>query len=454
MGASFRPDRPQWAPEARAIRGLTFVKVFCWAQLLMVVANLGRIPVLSTDERDFPIAFNEICLGVMIVAAGLTIRSWKSVVLDRVAVTALVFAAIGGGSAVWSVQRFDLSALELFVSLAFLARWLMYFMLYVALINVVRERSTETVWEAVETMLVVFALFGIVQAAFLPNFTQMIYPDNRSFNWDEQRHRLVSTVLEPNIAGTMLMIGVLVQAARITVGAPVKWWRMLIVFSGLTLTISRSAAVGLFFGMIVVLATQGLSRRLAKIAIGAGVLVLLASPLLVRFLMEYDKFSIGEGSSAAVRFTMWLQAIRVIADYPLFGIGFNAYRYALESYGIRIIGASSYASEGGLLFVTALTGFVGLAVYCTMLWQIFARCRVIWRDMTVPADQRGLAIGATAATVGVIFASTFVNALLTTFVMEILWVLWALTFVIARAQAVRRAPANSPLPIRVVALAA
>jgi hypothetical protein len=151
---------------------------------------------------------------------------------------------------------------------------------------------------------------------------------------------------------------------------------------------------------------------------------------------------------------MWLQAIRVIADYPLFGIGFNAYRYALESYGIRIIGASSYASEGGLLFVTALTGFVGLAVYCTMLWQIFARCRVIWRDMTVPADQRGLAIGATAATVGVIFASTFVNALLTTFVMEILWVLWALTFVIARAQAVRRAPANSPLPIRVVALAA
>jgi hypothetical protein len=448
------PPASRVALEGASGKRLTFVKVFCWAQLLMVVANLGRIPVLSTDERDFPIAFNEICLGVMVVSAALTIRSWKSVFADRVTVTALVFAAIGAGSAIWSINRFDLSALELFVSLAFLARWLMYFALYIALINVVRERSVDTIWGAVETMLVIFALFGIVQAAFLPNFTQMIYPDNRSFNWDEQRHRLVSTVLEPNIAGTMLMMGVLVQAARITVGAPVKWWRILIVFVGLTLTISRSAAVGLFFGMICILMTQGLSRRLVKILLAAGCLVALASPFLIRFLMAYDKFSIGEGSSAAIRFTIWLQAIRIIADYPIFGIGFNTYRYALESYGIRIVGASSYGAEGGLLFVTALTGFVGLAVYCAMLWQIVARCRSIWQDLTVPANQRGLAIGTTAATVGVVFASTFVNALLTTFVMEMLWVLWALTFVIARAQAARRVPAGLSSPIKIVALAA
>jgi hypothetical protein len=438
----------------RSSTRMTFIRLFWWAQLLMVVANLGRIPVLSTDERDFPLAFNELCLGAMLIGACLTVRSWKSVFVDRVALTALVFAAIGGASAVWSVSRFGMSALELFVSLAFLARWLMYFLLYVALINVVREANVESVWDAVETMLVILALFGIVQSAFLPNFTQMVYSDNRSFNWDEQGHRLVSTVLEPNIAGTMLMIGVVVQAARLSAGARVSGMRMLIVFTGLTLTISRSAAVGLFFGMLVILAARGLSRRLVKVMVAAGSLVVLASPFLIQYLMAYNKFSIGEGSSAAVRLTVWLQAIRLVLDYPVFGIGFNAYRYAIEYYGADIIGASSYGAEGGLLFITTMTGFVGLAVYCGMIGLVIMRCRAIWRDETVSPGGRGLAIGAAAATVGVVFASTFVNALLTTFVMEILWVLWALTFVIARSQRARQVVPRASSSTQLVALAA
>jgi O-antigen ligase len=297
-------------------------------------------------------------------------------------------------------------------------------------------------------------LFGILQSAFLPKIAQMIYHDSRSFNWDEQGRRLVSTVLEPNIAGTMLMIGVLVQVARITVGASVRWWRFLVLFTGLTLTISRSAAVGMFFGMIVIVATQGLSRRFLKAMAVVGVLAALASPFLIRYLLAFNKFSLGEGSSAAERLNVWLQAIRVVSDYPLFGVGFNTYRYALEHYGVRIVGASSYAAEGGLLFIAALTGFVGLAVYCAMCWQVVARSRSIWRDATVPASHRGLAIGTTAATVGVVFASTFVNALLATFIMEILWVLWALTFVIARAQSARSAKTQGLPSPQIVALAA
>src|SRR6185503_7456140 len=101
-----------------------------------------------------------------------------------------------------------------------------------------------------------------------------------------------------------------------------------------------------------------------------------------------------------------------------------------------------------------LTGVVGLAVYCGMVWMVIIRCRSIWRDATAPATHRGLAIGATAATIGVVFASVFVNSLLATFVMEILWVLWALTFVIARAGTARYANAQIAPPARVIALAA
>lgn len=433
--------------------GLTFVKVFCWAQLAMVIANLGRIPVLSTEDRDFPIAFNELSLGAMLIAAALTLRSWRSIRFDRVSLTALLFAAIGAGSALWSMHRFDMTTVDLFVALAYLARWLTYFTLYVAIINVVRERSVEVVWGAVELMLVAFGLFGIVQSAFLPNFAQMVYQDSRAFNWDEQGHRLISTVLEPNIAGTMLMVAVLIHIARITVGAPVRWVRVAVIFTAFTLTISRSAAIGLIIGMVVILAAHGLSRRLARTLVAAGVLIALVSPLLIRYLAFYGKFSVGEGSSAGARVATWLQAIQIVSDYPVFGVGFNAYRHALEHYGVDIIGASSYGTDGGLLFIMALTGVVGLTVYCIMIGQVFARCRSIWRDQTVPVEQRGIAIGTGAATLGMVFASTFVNALLTTFVMEILWVTWGLTFVIARAQRERASspPVHDP---RIVALAA
>ncbi len=456
MGALLRaealqPGAVRWVGSSGG--RLTFVKVFFWAQILMVVANLGRIPVLSTSERDFPLAFNEICLGVMLFAALLTVRSWRSVRLDGIALTALVFALIGGGSAVWSIQRFDLNALELFVSLSFLARWLMYFALYVAIINVVKDRDIETLWLAVETMLVVFAIFGIFQAAFLPGFAQMVYHDNRSFNWDEQGHRLVSTVLEPNLAGALLMIGFLVQMSRVSTGAEVRWWKLAVVLAALILTVSRSAAVGLLFGLPVILAARGLSRRLVRTSAVIAVPVLLCSPLIIQYAISYGKFTFGAGSSAAARVTSWLQAIQVIGDHPIFGIGFNAYRYAVDHYGFELAGAASYGVDGGLLFIMAMTGIVGLVVYCFMLWQVIARCRVIWRDRTSTASERGIAIGAASATVAAVAASAFMNAILTTFVMEILWVLWALTFVMVRARRDRSA-ARPTSPSAIVALAA
>ena len=419
----------------------------------MVVTNLGRIPVLSTEDREFPLAFNELCLGAILIAALLAIRSWRSVFIDRISVTAMLFAFIGGASAVWSVNRFDMNALGLLISLAYLGRWFLYFTLYVALINALRESNVEDAWNAVEMMLVVFASFGIVQSAFLPGFAQMVFRDNRSFNWDEQGHRLVSTVLEPNIAGVMLMIGLLVMLARVSAGVRINWPRMLIMFTALALTLSRSAVIGMIFGGSVILAAAGLSRRVVRIFGLLGIVVALASPFLLQFLLAYGKFRVGEGSSAAARFTVWLEAVRIIADYPAFGVGFNTYRYALEHYGVRITGASSYAADGGLLFVTAMTGFVGLAVYCTMIGQLFMRCRTIWRDRSTPPGHRGIAIGAAAATIGVVVASTFVNALLTTFVMEITWVLWALTFVIARAKSARDA-SPAPPSAKLVAIAA
>jgi O-antigen ligase len=161
---------------------------------------------------------------------------------------------------------------------------------------------------------------------------------------------------------------------------------------------------------------------------------------------------LGEGTSAGARVASWLQAIQVIVDHPVFGIGFNAYRYAVDHYGFELAGAASYGVDGGLLFIMAMTGIVGLTVYCLMLWLVWRRCRGIRRDAMVTAGEQGIAIGTAASILAVVTASAFVNAILTTFVMEILWVLWALTFVIDRAR-LERSTRPSSDSTRLVSLA-
>ena len=81
-----------------------------------------------------------------------------------------------------------------------------------------------------------------------------------------------------------------------------------------------------------------------------------------------------------------------------------------------------------------MTGIVGVALYMGMLWVIVRRCRRVWRNPLADRGQQALATGIAAGTVAVCVHSFFVNSLLTPFVMEILWVLWGLVFVMARSQ--------------------
>jgi O-antigen ligase len=366
-----------------------------------------------------------------------------------------VFLLIGAGSAMWTAQQYGLSVFELSVSLAYLARWCAYFMLYVVLRASISADRAGELWRAVEHMLVIFAVFGIVQAAFLPNFAQMVYPDSRTaVDWDVQGHRLVSTVLEPNIAGAMLMIGVLMQLSLISTGARVSRWKLIVLLAALVLTVSRSSALGFLVGIGVLFVARGLSKRLIKLAAAVSVLVLLALPKIIALAIAYQKFDLSAESSAGARVFAWLRALTVFADHPIFGVGFNTFGFVAERYGWERLGAAAYGSDGGLLFIAAMTGIVGLAVYCGMLALVIRKCRSLWRNPVATDEQRGVAIGTAASIAAVVVHSVFVNSILTTYVMEMMWVLWAIVGITAEAARPvdRRASASAqPMP-RLVAM--
>jgi hypothetical protein len=292
--------------------------------------------------------------------------------------------------------------------------------------------------------MLVFAAFGIVQSLFLPHFAQLVYPDSRvGVDWDEQGHRLVSTILDPNVAGAMIILVLLVQLAQLSAGERIAMWKPTLLFAALVATLSRSSFLGLMVGGAIILSVRGVSRRMLRFAMLLGVLLIPAIPRAIEFAQKYNKLSLAD-PSAMSRVTAWLRILDVFSDNVLFGIGFNTFRFVQVRYGYSPgEGVAASSADGGLLFIALMTGLVGVGLYLAMLWLVIRHCRAVWRDPLVDRGRQALATGIAAGTVAVCVHSLFVNSLLTPFVMEPLWILWGLAFVMTRSTVVD-ARATSP----------
>lgn len=423
---SFR-KRP-WSLPVRPISALR------WTLLALVMANIARVPLLPSAGRDTSVVLNDLFVTLLVAlgAAGAIAR--RSLNIDAVAWAALAFVAIGVGSAVLGVPRFGYTPVQLALSLAYPARWLVYFGVYLFVINNVRLKDVATVWGALESTILAMTAFGIVQAIFLPNFTQMIYVGpTDTVGWDQQGHRLMSTVLEPNIMAAMIVLVLLVSLSRMSMGVVIPWWKPVLLLGGLALTISRSGILALIVGSMVILAARGLSIKLLRFFGVIALLLVAVLPRLIAFAAAYGKFDMGETSSAGVRLYAWAVALTTLFEHPVIGVGFNSYGYYKEATGLSVKNISDYSSDGGLLFVAVMTGLVGLTAYLVMCWLLVRRCRKIWRNPFLSGSDRGLAIGVAAGVFAVVIHSLFVNAMFTTFVMEIMWVGWGLVYVIAAA---------------------
>lgn len=432
--------RPQFAPRI-VIPGATMrqwrvrpVAVVQLAIASLFVAQLGRIPFLNTSDRAAPLLATDVLVLAVIAVGGIAGILARSVKVDRVGGLALLFAAVGAFMTLLAIPRYGLTGFEIVISLAYLARWTAYFLVYLVVINVVKASDVSGIWRTLERTILAFSAFGLVQAAFIPHFAQRIFPNDTEGNeWDQQGYRLVSTVLDPNIAGAMILLVLLVQIAQLAGGSRQAIWKPFLLFSALVATLSRSAFVGLLVGAAIILAVYGVSRRLLRVAALIGVLVLAALPKIVAFAQSYNKLRID--GSALTRLTMWLKALRIFSDHPVFGIGFNTFAFVQERYGYVRLGRGSYALDGGLIFIAVMTGLVGVALYVGIISVVVSRCRRVWRDAGTSPEWRALAAGIGAGAVAIVVNSLFINSLLTSFVMEMLWIFWGLAFVMARDRA-------------------
>lgn len=266
-----------------------------------------------------------------------------------------------------------------------------------------------TVRQAISIYGVMFAVLGFIQLWLYPELRNLLYA-----GWDEHSYRLVSTVLDPNFAAGILLIGFFVSLSIWQTAN--KWWGLGAVmfhFLALFLTYSRSGYLALLCG-----ASVYLMYSLKKWLIVPFFLVFLAL-IVVLPRPGGETLRLLRTASSTSRLENWRYSIALWQESPIIGIGFNTLKYANSQHRgtdtMPIRSRDAGGLDNSLLLVLVTTGAVGLFIFLKLLFAM--------RNSLLSAQStRGVYAGLYVA---LLVQSFFVNSLFYPWIILLVWVLVA-----------------------------
>mgnify|MGYP001559750001 CR=1 FL=1 len=175
-------------------------------------------------------------------------------------------------------------------------------------------------------------------------------------------------------------------------------------------TLSRGGVVGLASGLLALLALFGLRGRLRRglVLTGALVLVVLAYASWIGLAPLFARIGVTP-ASAVDRWTQYAASLAMLRDFPVFGVGFGAYRdvyFRYQPLAHRPHEVYYPYAHNDLLQFAVETGALGAALAALAFWRVLAdlvgahilgrgRCPVSADDLGVErrSDRYSLAIG-------------------------------------------------------------
>lgn len=198
------------------------------------------------------------------------------------------------------------------------------------------------------------AVLGLLQFTFLPDLRFL-----EKFGWDPHYFRTASTFLDPNFLGSFLVLTLLLVKNK---------YFFTLVFIALMLTFSRGAYLA-FLTSFIILSFLKRSLRLGIVTIILFLGLILGFSTYERLIAQPR--NIDRTQSAQFRLGTWKQGWELFQKYPILGVGFNTYRYALKQHNLgdeqflKSHGAST--NDSSFLYVLATTGLIGFSTYLLFL---------------------------------------------------------------------------------------
>jgi O-antigen ligase len=265
------------------------------------------------------------------------------------------------------------------------------------------------------------------QMGLLSRLSVLDYPSGpgvvRYINDDPARlQRATGTSIDPNSFGGMLAVVAALLAPQVISRFPILPRRramglLAALVMALLITVSRGSLVGLAAGLAVIGLVRD-RRVLVAVALGVAGLAGLAQlvPWTARYVANFTAGLAGRDLSTQMRFGEYRDALRLIARYPLLGVGFGSVR-DIDLYR----GVSSL-----YLIVSETMGLTGLVTLMAALGAVAAGIAAAWRRLP-PGGPRSIALGSLAALTAALVSGVFDHYFFTyPHAFALLWILLAL----------------------------
>lgn len=210
-----------------------------------------------------------------------------------------------------------------------------------------------------------YLLFFSSAVAALGLIQYLLVPDTRwlaAAGWDDHYYRLISTLLDPNFTGIILVLGLILTYFTY----PRSWRLYLLHLSALLLTYSRSSYLALFAAIAAIAFIKRKFYYLLFILLFLSSLYFLPRP-------GGEGVKLERLTSAKQRLANYQLGLELWQQSPVFGLGFNTLRYFRDNPASR----SAPGLDSSLIFVLATTGVVGLLAYLNLLRSLWQKSRLL-----------------------------------------------------------------------------
>lgn len=332
----------------------------------------------------------------------------------------LIFVSVGLISLI--LNFYNLTLETFLISFLYLVR----FVSYVSLYFITKEFNSSTKNKI--SILLLFSgfitvLIGYVQYFYYPNLGNLIY-----LGWDEHLYRMFSSFLDPNFAGIFFVIYfiyTLVFVKNYLIRRNIYKLILVTLLSFFTLiaiylTYSRSALIMLFISIITFLILNKKSKLIFIVVLILSLMIFISPKS-----FKTEGTNLLRTVSSESRITSMKYGLYIFEKNPIFGVGFNAYRYAQNKYlGLNnIYWRTTHAGAGtdnSFIFVLATTGVVGFIAYLYLILNILNLAK---SNLT---KNRYSAVLFSSLS-GLLISSIFINSFFYVFLLEWIFILAALT---------------------------
>lgn len=307
----------------------------------------------------------------------------------------------------------------------FLIRFLSYFFISQVILNSINKEKITPWVNLIIFVGFIFMLLGFFQLFIFPDLTSLTV-----YGWDPHQKRIVSTLLDPNFAGFIFVMTFAISTT------------LLLFFKKTKKAFSNKSYVAYLlvsvFSIIAVIFTFSRSSYLALIT-AIFVIGLIKSPkmffltlsfLLISFftIPQVKNRVIGAvalDDTAQARIISWENAISIFKSQPIFGVGFNNYRYAQAKYQLfdypeQIELHSSSGSDSSILLVAATTGIVGLVLFLCFMSTILL-------SVLINTTNKPIKLITLSVLLALLIHSQFVNSFFFPQISLLFWIIFGLS---------------------------